>query len=125
MKKILYVPHPLLRQKSINLETIEKEDFLIAEEMMEIMLNAPGVGLAANQIGILKKIITINIKDEENNIDKKYILFNPRITSYSKEKILMEEGCLSVPEQFANIERAKEITIEYINIKKKIVKKEL
>ena len=123
MKKILYVPHPLLRQKSINLETIEKEDFLIAEEMMEIMLNAPGVGLAANQIGILKKIITINIKDEENNIDKKYILFNPRITSYSKEKILMEEGCLSVPEQFANIERAKEITIEYINIKKKIVKK--
>ena len=119
MKKILYVPHPLLRQKSINLETIEKEDFLIAEEMMEIMLNAPGVGLAANQIGILKKIITINIKDEENNIDKKYILFNPRITSYSKEKILMEEGCLSVPEQFANIERAKEITIEYINIKKK------
>ena len=123
MKKILYVPHPLLRQKSINLETIEKEDFLIAEEMMEIMLNAPGVGLAANQIGILKKIITINIKDEENNIDKKYILFNPRITSYSKEKILMEEGCLSVPEQFANIERAKEITIEYINIKKKILKK--
>ena len=123
MKKILYVPHPLLRQKSINLETIEKEDFLIAEEMMEIMLNAPGAGLAANQIGILKKIITINIKDEENNIDKKYILFNPRITSYSKEKILMEEGCLSVPEQFANIERAKEITIEYINIKKKIVKK--
>ena len=123
MKKILYVPHPLLRQKSINLETIEKADFLIAEEMMEIMLNAPGVGLAANQIGILKKIITINIKDEENNIDKKYILFNPRITSYSKEKILMEEGCLSVTEQFANIERAKEITIEYINIKKKIVKK--
>ena len=123
MKKILYVPHPLLRQKSINLETIEKEDFLIAEEMMEIMLNAPGGGLAANQIGILKKIITINIKDEENNIDKKYILFNPRITSYSKEKILMEEGCLSIPEQFANIERSKEIVVEYKNVKKILVKK--
>ena len=58
MKKILYVPHPILRQKSFDLKSIEKEDLLLAEEMMNIMMRAPGVGLAANQIGVLKKIIT-------------------------------------------------------------------
>ena len=55
MKKILYVPHPILRKKSLDLKSIEKEDFLLAEEMMDIMMRAPGVGLAANQIGVLKK----------------------------------------------------------------------
>ena len=58
MKKILYVPHPILRQKSLELENIEQEDLLLAEEMMEIIKRAPGLGLAANQIGVLKKIIT-------------------------------------------------------------------
>ena len=61
MKKILYVPHPILRQKSLDLKNIEKEDFLLADEMMDIMMRTPGVGLAANQIGVLKKIITIMI----------------------------------------------------------------
>ena len=86
MKRILYVPNPILRQRSEDLKDIQKEDLLIAEEMMDIMVGAPGVGLAANQIGILKKIVTINIQDKEKNIDKKYILFNPKIISYSKEK---------------------------------------
>ena len=63
MKKILYVPHPILRQKSLDLKSIEKEDLLLAEEMMDIMKRAPGTGLAANQIGVLKKIVTINIQE--------------------------------------------------------------
>ena len=123
MKKILYVPHPILRQKSSDIKNIEKEDFFLAEEMMEIMMSAPGVGLAANQIGILKKIITVNIQDKEQNIDKKYILFNPKIISFSKETIIMEEGCLSIPQQFANIERPKEVKVEYLSEKRKLVKK--
>ena len=81
MKKILYVPHPILRQKSLDLKSIEKEDFLLAEEMMDIMLRAPGVGLAANQIGVLKKIVTINIQDKEKNLENKYVLYNPKIIS--------------------------------------------
>ena len=76
MKKILYVPHLILRQKSLELKNIEQEDFLLAEEMMEIMKRAPGVGLSANQIGVLKKIVTINIQDKEKNWDNKNILFN-------------------------------------------------
>ena len=64
---ILYFPNPILRQKSVKLNKINKEDLVLANNMMKIMLNAPGVGLAANQIGVLKQIITINIKDNENN----------------------------------------------------------
>ena len=119
MKKILYVPHPILRQKSLDLKSIEKEDLLLAEEMMDIMKRAPGVGLAANQIGVLKKIVTINIQDN------KYILFNPKIISSSKETVIMEEGCLSIPEQFADIERPKEIIVKYTSEKKKLVKKKI
>ena len=123
MKKILYVPHPILRKKSLDLISIEHEDLLLAEEMMEIMMRVPGVGLAANQIGILKKIVTVNIQDKEKNLDNKYILFNPKIIFSSKETTIMEEGCLSIPEQFADIERPKEIIVEYTSEKKKLVKK--
>ena len=122
MKKILYVPHPILRQKSLDLKSIEKEDLLLAEEMMNIMMRAPGAGLAANQIGVLKKIVTINIQNKEINLDKKYVLFNPKIISYSKETIMMEEGCLSIPDQYAKINRPKGITLEYFNEKKKSIK---
>ena len=81
------------------------------------MLKAPGVGLAANQIGILKKIVTVHIRNEEKGTDNIYALFNPHIKSYSKKKIIMEEGCLSLPKQFAKIERPKSIKVQYINEK--------
>ena len=125
MKKILYVPHPILRQKSLDLKSIEKADLLLAEEMMDIMIRAPGVVLAANQIGVLKKIVTVNIQDKENNLENKYVLFNPKIIFSSKETVIMEEGCLSIPEQFADIERPKDIIVEYTSEKKILVKKKV
>ena len=124
-EQILSVPHPVLRQKAIRLKTIQEEDIKIANQMMEVMIKAPGVGLAANQVGILKQIITINFEDKENNQKSNYILFNPSIIKYSKETVIMEEGCLSLPEQYADIERPKDIVIEYIDENKKIVKKEV
>ena len=125
MQKILLVPHPILRQKAKDIKEIKEEDISIAKVMIKIMNNAPGVGLAANQIGVLKKIVTVNIKDEKKDIKKQYILFNPKIVSYSKKTNIMEEGCLSIPEQFAEIERPEEIIVEYINEKKEIVKKKV
>ena len=123
--EILLVPHPVLRQKANKLKSISKEDIKIANQMMEVMLKAPGVGLAANQIGILKQIVTINFEDKENNKKANYILFNPSIIEYSVEKTIMEEGCLSLPEQFADIERPKQIIIEYIDENEKLIKKEI
>ena len=123
--KILLVPDPILRQKAKKLKSITKEEIKIANQMMETMIKAPGVGLAANQVGILKQIVTINFDDKENNKKANYILFNPSIIKYSDQTVLMEEGCLSLPEQYAEIKRSKEIVVEYIDENKKIIKKEI
>ena len=123
--EILLVPHPILRQKAKKLKSISIEDIKIANHMMEAMLKAPGVGLAANQVGILKQIVTINFEDKENNKKINYMLFNPSIIQYSKETSLMEEGCLSLPDQYADVERPKEIILEYMDEKEKVIKKQL
>ena len=93
--------------------------------MIELLKNAPGVGLAANQIGILKKIVTVHIQDEEKKIQKTYALFNPKIKMYSKETVKMEEGCLSLPKQFAVIERPVSIKLEYMDENNKIIKERI
>ena len=123
--EILLVPHPILRQKANKLKSITEEDIKIANQMMEAMIKAPGVGLAANQVGILKQIVTINFEDKENNKKANYILFNPAIIQYSEETVVMEEGCLSLPEQYADVERPKEIVVEFIDENKKTIKKEI
>tara|TARA_A100001037_G_C14701651_1_gene436281 strand:+ start:72 stop:578 length:507 start_codon:yes stop_codon:yes gene_type:complete len=123
--EILLVPHPILRQRANKLTSITGEDIKTANLMMESMIKAPGVGLAANQVGILKQIVTINFEDKENNKKANYILFNPSIMQYSEETIVMEEGCLSLPEQYADVERPKEIILEYIDENEKIIKKQI
>ena len=124
MEKILFVPHPKLRQHAQIIGKVTKKEIIISEKMIEIMKKAPGVGLAANQIGILKKIITVNIQDQEKETEKVYALFNPSIKSYSTETVVMEEGCLSFPEQFIEIERPASIEIEYRDENNKIFKEE-
>ena len=121
MDKILLIPDPLLRQKAKNLKTVTSNDIDISKKMIDIMLKAPGVGLAANQVGVLKKIVTVNIHNEEKGTDNIYSLFNPQIKSYSKKKIIMEEGCLSLPKQYAEIERPESIVVKYINEKNEAV----
>tara|TARA_B100002051_G_C16708975_1_gene625542 strand:+ start:1359 stop:1874 length:516 start_codon:yes stop_codon:yes gene_type:complete len=125
MAKLLYVPNPFLRQKAEKVESVGENEIKIANQMKKIMLDAPGVGLAANQIGILKQIITIFFLDQKTKKEVQYNLYNPKILSYSNETIIMEEGCLSLPEQFAEIERPKKISLEYLNDKNKLVKKEI
>mgnify|MGYP000959943466 CR=1 FL=1 len=121
MSEIIIVPHPLLRQKSKPLKKVTKEDVELSKNMTNIMKKAPGVGLAANQIGVLKQIITVHIQDKEKEIEKIYALFNPKILNVSQELVVMEEGCLSLPQQFANIERPQSITVSYLNENNKVV----
>ena len=117
MDKILYVPNPFLRQKAEIIKKISSIEIDISKRMIELMLKAPGVGLAANQIGVLKRIVTINIPDESKKINQIQTFFNPSIIFYSKKKVILEEGCLSLPQQYADIERPEEIVIKYINEK--------
>ena len=122
--KLLYVPNPLLRQKAEKIYKVGDEEIKIAKKMNEIMLAAPGVGLAANQIGILKQIVTIFYVDKDTKQEIQYTLFNPEIISFSEESVIMEEGCLSVPEQFAEIKRPKKIILKYLNENNQLIKKE-
>ena len=116
--------NPVINKK---LKKVSVEEGLqIATELFEILnKRKDGIGLAANQVGILKQIITINFEDKENDRKANYILFNPSIIEYSQEKITMEEGCLSLPEQYADVERPKQIIIEYIDENEKLIKKEI
>ena len=122
MSEILIIPNTILRKKSKSIEKVTDKEIKISKKMNRIMLEAPGIGLAAPQIGELKRIITINIYQNEKNI--KYALFNPEIISHSENKITMEEGCLSIPKQFAEIERPEIIRFKYLNEKNKIIEKE-
>lgn len=117
MKEIITYGNPLLRQKSQDVEYNE-ENLALAKEMLEIMYDAPGVGLAAPQLGILKNIVVIDIED------KPVILFNPQIIEHNDELTPLEEGCLSVPGINAEVMRPSKVKLRAINEKGVLFEKE-
>ena len=124
MQKILILPHPMLRKNATAINKVTQKEIDISKIMLELIKKAPGVGLAANQIGVLKEIVVINIEDDEKKLRKEYALFNPKIIFFSKETVSIEEGCLSLPQQFAEIERPSSIKIQYLNENNKIIEEE-
>ena len=113
-REIVIEPDPILRKKSENLEKVDNELRLLLDDMLETMYSAPGIGLAAVQVGILKRLIVIDIsKDKEKK--NPIFLINPEIISKSKNTSIYEEGCLSLPGHFAEIERPEECKIKYID----------
>ena len=123
VKKILIEPNKLLRQISKPVEKVGDEERALMDDMLETMYEAPGIGLAAIQIGVPKRIIVMDISRDENEKKPMYFV-NPLIKNKNEEKIKYEEGCLSVPDQFAEIERPNACEIEYLdyNGKKQILK---
>ena len=113
-RNIVIEPDPILRKKSDILEKVDDELRILLDDMLETMYAAPGIGLAAVQIGILKRLIVIDIsKDKEKK--NPIFLINPEIISKSKNTSIYEEGCLSLPGHFAEIERPEECHIKYID----------
>ena len=113
-RKIIVEPDPILRKKCDPLEKVDDEIKRLMKDMLETMYDAPGIGLAAIQIGILKRLVVIDIsKDEKKN---PLFLVNPKIISQSKTTSVYEEGCLSLPGQFAEIERPSECLVKYIDL---------
>ena len=114
IKKIVIEPDPILRQKCEALEKVDTNTKKLLNDMLETMYAAPGIGLAAIQIGILKRVVVIDISKEQ---EKKNPLFlvNPEIIHKSKTTSIYEEGCLSLPGQFAEIERPAECFIKYVD----------
>ncbi len=114
LRKILTEPDPILRKKCEPLEKVDIDTKNLMDDMLETMYAAPGIGLAAVQVGILKRLIVIDIsKGEEQK--KPLFLINPKIINQSKKTSVYEEGCLSIPGLFAEIERPAECILKYID----------
>ena len=123
VKKLITVPDEVLRKKSQNLEKISKEEKKLISDLFDTMYHHKGIGLAAIQVGIPKRIIVLDVQQKDEQ--KKPLCFiNPVIKDLSKEKSKYEEGCLSIPNTFIEIERPKTCLVEYIDIdgKKKNMK---
>ena len=125
IRTILIEPNKLLRQISEPVEKVGKDEKKLMDDMLDTMYEAPGIGLAAIQIGIPKRIIVMDIGRDEKKKEPRYFV-NPIIKKRNKEKSIYEEGCLSVPDQFAEIERPNTCEIEYLDYdgKKQLIKAE-
>ena len=115
IKKLITVPNEILRKKSEKIEKVGKNEKNLIKDLFETMYHHKGIGLAAIQVGIPKRIIVLDViqKDEQKN---PLCFINPIIKKISDEKSKYEEGCLSIPNTFIEIERPKKCLVEYIDI---------
>ena len=125
VRTILTEPNKLLRQISKPVKKVGKEEQQLMDDMLETMYSANGIGLAAIQIGIPKRIIVMDISKDENKKEPRFFV-NPIIKNKDRKKSTYEEGCLSVPNQFAEIDRPKNCDVEYLdyNGEKKLLQAE-
>ena len=125
VKTILVEPDIILRQKSQPVNTVGRDEQKLMNDMLDTMYAANGIGLAAIQIGVPQRIIVMDISRDKENKNPMYFV-NPVIKNRDLEKSIYEEGCLSVPNQFAEIERSCKCEVDYLdyNGKKEILKAE-
>jgi len=114
VKTILTEPNKILRQISKPVDHVGSEERKLMDDMLDTMYAANGIGLAAIQIGVPKRIIVMDISKDEKKKEPRYFV-NPVIKNKNSTKTTYEEGCLSVPNQFAEIERPKECEVEYLD----------
>ena len=111
--EILTIPDPILRQKSAPVETVDDETRRFMDQMLQTMYEAPGIGLAAIQVGEPRRIITIDVAREEEPKSPLFLI-NPEIVwSSEDERSTYEEGCLSIPDYYAEVERPAKVRVRY------------
>ena len=121
IRKILTEPNKILREKSLRVENVDKDIQQLMDDMLETLYAAPGIGLAAIQVGVAKRVIVMDIsrdrdKDKDKEPKKNPMYFvNPEVTWKSEDKFTYEEGCLSVPNQFAEIDRPKQCHVKHLD----------
>ena len=114
LRQILTEPNEILRKKSLSVEKVDDDLRRLMDDMLETMYAAPGIGLAAIQVGVAKRVIVLDISKKEGQ--KKPMFFvNPEIIEKSQNNSTYEEGCLSVPGQFAEIDRPDQCHVKYLD----------
>jgi peptide deformylase len=112
--QIITLPDPLLRKASAPVERIDAELKALAEDMLETMYAAPGVGLAAVQVGVPRRLVVLDTAKEEN-ARRPLVLINPEIVALGSEMRMHEEGCLSIPDVRIEIERPQTVTVRFLD----------
>ncbi len=114
LRDILIVPHPLLKQVSKPVAVVDDDLRALMDDMLETMYAAPGIGLAAIQVGVPKRVIVMDLHRPEEEKQPQFFV-NPQILWASEETEPYEEGCLSVPEIFDEVERPAQVKLRYLN----------
>jgi peptide deformylase len=118
---IIEIPDPLLRAQSAPLESVGDDIQKLIQDMFATMYAAPGIGLAAVQVAIPKRLLVIDLQEEEDEagepIRDPHVFINPEIVHSSDARKVYNEGCLSIPEQYAEIERPDIVTARWIDEK--------
>jgi peptide deformylase len=123
IRPLVILPDPKLRLVSAPVAEITDEIRVLAEDMLETMYSAPGVGLAAIQIGVPKRVVTIDVSKSEGERHP-LVLINPEILWSSEEMRVYEEGCLSIPEYYEEVERPDRVHFRYTNLQGETIERE-
>ncbi len=115
LRPILVIPDAKLRQRAAPIAAVDDEVRALADDMLETMYEAPGIGLAAPQIGVLRRIMVVDVSKRrgEDAKPEPMVFVNPQITWSSEEKSVYEEGCLSIPEFYEEVERPAAVRVAY------------
>lgn len=114
IKPLIILPDPVLRQVSKPIEAIDSGVKKLAQEMFETMYDAPGIGLAAIQIGVPLRMLVIDLAKEDEP-KQPQIFVNPEVVERSDERSVYEEGCLSIPDYYAEVERPASVRVRYVD----------
>ncbi len=112
-RPILIHPDPRLKKACDSVPDLDDELRALADDMLETMYAAPGIGLAAPQVGVLSRLIVLDCVKAEEAAPRPLVMFNPRVTASSELMNVYEEGCLSIPDQYADVERPAEVEVEW------------
>ncbi|GAA3058465.1 peptide deformylase [Rhizobium viscosum] len=114
IKPLIILPDPVLRQVSKPIERVDADLQRLSDDMLETMYDAPGIGLAAIQIGVPRRMLVIDLS-KEGEEKQPLVFINPEIVSSSDERSVYEEGCLSIPDYYAEVERPANVTVKYLD----------
>ncbi|MDR9393327.1 peptide deformylase [Roseovarius sp. SYSU LYC5161] len=114
-RPILIHPDPRLKKVCAPVSDLSDELRGLADDMLETMYDAPGIGLAAPQVGVLDRLIVLDCADEEKESAHPVVMFNPEVVAASDETNVYEEGCLSIPEQYAEVKRPEAVDVRWID----------
>ena len=113
LRPILLWPDPRLRTRAEPVGKITEEVVTLAQDMLQTMYDAPGIGLAAPQVGVMKRLLVLDCVKEEGEAPRPMVLVDPEVVERSAATSVYEEGCLSIPEHFADVERPAEVTVRW------------